>query len=398
MDFHVVNLGCKVNKAESDSFTASLLAKGHHLVDLDRAESIIINTCTVTGDAEKKTRKAVRRALRENPFADVLVTGCAAAIDPDFYTALDPRIRVVEKNELVSSDQVLRAGGIFPLRVSVKVQDGCDHACTYCIVHVARGRAWSRPLDEIVREVKELEGAGIREIMLSGIDLGSYHFDGIKLDVLLATLLDQTEDIRFRISSVEPRSLTDATIELVAGSEGRICRHLHIPLQAGSSKVLSEMNRPYDADHYANLIRKLYRSIPSLSLSTDIIVGFPGECDAEFMETLALAKEARFSKIHAFRYSLREGTPAAARSDQIPASVKEQRLQELLVLAHDLRMQDAQRRIGTIEDVLVEAPGIGMSESYFKVRVPEEIPAGSLLPLALTEVDSSCIMKACKKR
>lgn len=394
MNFHVVNLGCKVNKAESDAITANLLAQGHALTSEEVADTIIINTCTVTGDAEKKTRKAVRRALRENATACVLVTGCAAAIDPKFYEELDPRIQIVSKADLTDSPSALRVGEAFPLRVSVKVQDGCDHACTYCIVHVARGKAWSRPLDEVVAEVRALEAAGIKEVMLSGIDLGSYTFEGSHLDGLLAELLDATSDLRFRISSIEPCSISDRTIDLIASAKGRICRHLHVPLQAGSSKVLAEMNRPYDADYFFALTDKLYATIPELSLSTDIIVGFPGETDMEYEETLALARHARFSKIHAFRYSMRKGTPAAERIDQVDPIVKEARLQHLLDVAHDLRLNEAKRRIGTTEAVLVEQPGIGTSESYYRVEVPAELEVGSLVPLTLTALDSSCIMRA----
>ncbi len=398
MRFHVVNLGCKVNKAESDSMSAHLLATGNELVGLDEADAIIINTCTVTGDAEKKTRKAVRRALRENTHARVMVTGCAAAISPDFYRALDSRVEIVEKAAFLSTDPAWRTGLSFPARVSVKVQDGCDHACTYCIVHVARGKAVSRPLDEIVSEVKALEHAGIREVMLSGIDLGSYHFEKQALDALLSTLIEATHEMRFRISSVEPASLTPATIERIAQAEGRICRHLHLPLQSGSNKVLKEMNRPYSAEFYLRLCEDLYDALPTLALSTDIICGFPGETETEFEETLLLAKQARFSKIHAFRYSMREGTPAAARCDQIDPSTKEQRLKRLLALARDLRKEDGLRRIGTSEAVLIEAPGIGMSESYFKVETPRAIPQGTLCELSLTALDSSCMMKACKKK
>ena len=397
MNFHVVNLGCKVNRAESDTITAHLLAHHHQLTDPEDADTIIINTCTVTGDAEKKTRKAVRRALRDNAHARVLVTGCAAAIDPEFYRALDPRIDIVDKKTLTSSDQIIRAGEVFPLRAAVKVQDGCDHACTYCIVHVARGRAWSRPTEQIIEEVRGLEKAGIREVMLSGIDLGSYHHEDVKLDALLDALLDATTQMRFRVSSVEPCSLSDRTIATIAQADGRICRHLHIPLQSGSTKVLDEMNRPYDASYYARLVEKLYDVMPMLSLSTDIIVGFPGETDREFEETLALARTARFSKIHGFRYSKRAGTPAATRIDQIDPHIKEARLSRLLELADELRRQDAQRRLGTTEAILVEAPGIGTSESYYKVTVPHDIVPSSLAQLTLTALDPSCMMSACKK-
>lgn len=397
MRFHVINLGCKVNKAESDTIAANLIAQGHLSAGLTDAETIIVNTCTVTGDAEKKTRKAVRRALRENSSASLLVTGCAAAIDPSFYQELDPRVRIVEKTAFASSESALRVGEGFPLRVSLKVQDGCDHACTYCIVHIARGKAWSRSADEIIAEAKSLERAGIREIMLSGIDLGSYRDEDCRLERLLTRLLAETSEVRFRISSVEPCSLTDAAISVIAQAQGRICRHLHIPLQSGSSKVLAEMNRPYRAEYYAHLVEKLYAAIPELSLSTDIIAGFPGESDAEFAETIALAQRARFSKIHGFRYSQRAGTPAAARSDQIEPSVKEQRLSALLKVADELRLNDARSRLGKTEYILVERAGIGMSESYYKVEVPADIAPGSLVPLTLTGLDPSCMMRACKK-
>lgn len=397
MNFHVINLGCKVNRAESDTMAAQLLAHDHQPVDVAEADVIIINTCTVTGDAEKKTRKAVRRALRDNAHARVLVTGCASAIDPEFYRDLDPRISVVDKKTLTSSDRIVRAGALFPLRASVKVQDGCDHACTYCIVHVARGKATSRPLDQVIDEVRDLESAGIREVMLSGIDLGSYHHEGLKLDGLLEHLLAATTEMRFRVSSVEPRSLSDRTIDVIARAEGRICRHLHIPLQSGSTKVLAEMHRPYSAASYRELVEKLYEAMPTLTLSTDIIVGFPGESDDDFAETLALAREARFSKIHGFRYSPRQGTPAAVRSDQIDPHVKDERLKILLDLADELREQDARARIGRTERMLVELPGIGTSESYHKVALDPDIATGSLVELTLTGLDPSCMMRACKK-
>ena len=363
--------------------SAHLLATGNELVGLNEADVIIINTCTVTGDAEKKTRKAVRRALRENTYARVMVTGCAAAISPDFYRALDSRVEIIEKADFLSADPACRTGLAFPARVSVKVQDGCDHACTYCIVHVARGKAFSRPLDEIVAEVKALERAGIREVMLSGIDLGSYRFEKQALDALLSTLIEATHEMRFRISSVEPASLTPLPhrgVNKLKGVSAVTCICLCSRAQRRCSR---RQNRPYGGGIHLRLARTPH-ALPTLALSTDIICGFPGETDAEFEETLLLAKQARFSKIHAFRYSMREGTPAAARCDQIDPSTKEQRLKKLLALARDLRKEDGLRRIGTSEAVLIEAPGTGMSESYFKVEVPRDIPQGTLCELSLT--------------
>ena len=318
MNFAVVNLGCKVNRVESDAAAAVLLAQGASPAREEDADLIVVNTCTVTGEAEKKTRKAVRRALRTNPTATVVVTGCAAAVDAAFYESLDERVECVAKAALsarvrkLANDMGARSplvaslpvGAGFRSRVGVKVQDGCDNACTYCIVHVARGRATSRPADEVTAECVALAAAGVREIVLTGINLGSY-CDGAKRDAsamrlagLLRRLLGETERLRapgelpcrFRISSVEPRDVDDALVDLLATADGRICRHLHLPLQSGSSKVLREMARPYDADQFRALVERLHAAVPGLALSTDIIAGFPGETDVEFQETLELAR------------------------------------------------------------------------------------------------------------
>ena len=451
MNFAVVNLGCKVNRVESDDAAARLAACGVETPEAE-ADLIVVNTCTVTGEAEKKTRKAVRRALRANDRARVLVTGCAAAIDAVFYEALDARVTVVGKAQLadairdwceacssrsaagepadpanVSAVQaegpagpsrgaargasetacapieqgdvapLLHIGSGFRTRVGVKVQDGCDNACTYCIVHVARGRATSRPADEVVRECAAYARAGAGEIVLTGINLGSYCDGGrrdpsaTRLAGLLRRLLDETADlhepgalpVRFRISSVEPRDVDDALIDLLAAADGRVCRHLHLPLQAGSSKVLREMARPYDAERFVALVERLYRRIPQLALSTDIIAGFPGETDAEFQETLDVARACRFAKIHAFPYSPRIGTPAAERTDQVPPAVKEARAAMLRALGDELRASERARRAGTVELALVEEGGVAMTESYFEVPAPAGAAPGALVEVTL---------------
>ncbi len=409
MNFAVVNLGCKVNRVESDDAAARLAARGTETAEAD-ADLIVVNTCTVTGEAEKKTRKAVRRALRANDRARVLVTGCAAAVDAAFYEALDPRVRVVGKARLAeeieawcdsegvsAAPPLLPVGPGFRTRVGVKVQDGCDNACTYCIVHVARGRATSRAADDVVRECAEYARAGAGEIVLTGINLGSY-CDGARRDPfatrlagLLRRLLDATADlhapgafpVRFRISSIEPRDVDDALVDLLAAADGRVCRHLHLPLQAGSSKVLREMARPYDADRFRALVERLYAAVPGLALSTDVIAGFPGETDAEFQETLELARACRFAKIHAFPYSRRAGTPAAERLDQVPPDIKAARAAALRALGDELRAAERARRAGTVELALVEEGGVAMSESYFELAAPADAPVGSLVRMTL---------------
>ena len=428
--FHVVNLGCKVNRVESDDFAATLISQGASPSSAGDADLIIVNTCAVTGEAEKKTRKAIRQALRANASACVIVTGCAAALDANRYFSMDNRVQVVPKlamhallSEMVSSspetqnisrasgstcieisnqamdlsrqnissdsnygmpnEEPMRVGDEFPTRVGIKVQDGCNNACTFCIVHVARGPAWSRPSDQIISEAVRIARQGVKEIVLTGINLGSYLYEGTGLADLLRCLLDATDDVRFRLSSIEPCDIHDDLIKLMAASQGRICRHLHLPLQSGSSKVLQEMARPYCADQYCSLVEKLYAAMPRLSLSTDVIVGFPGESEEDYLATESLARACRFSKMHIFRYSLREGTPAAQRADQVSPAVKADRAKRLEMLERQLASADLERRAGTHEFAIVETGGVATTESYHTVTAPRGAHVGDLVEVML---------------
>ena len=400
MKVAVVNLGCKVNRVESDSIALAYMGRGSEITDPAHADVIIVNTCTVTGEAEKKSRKTVRKALRDNPDAQLLVTGCAATINPAEFEAMDERVAVVDKADLLDDGghgetlrELSRVGEGFPTRVGVKVQDGCAHACTYCIVHVARGKPWSKPLDQVIEEVRLLEEKGAAEVVLTGIDIGSYSFDGIRLAGLLKAILAATHSIRIRISSVEPRSLDDASIAVIAQSE-RVCNHLHLPLQSGSSSVLSQMRRPYGREFYLDLVARIKSAIPDIALSTDIIVGFPGETDRDFEDTLSLAREAGFSKIHIFRYSIRASTPAAEREDQVPAEIKEARARVLAKLEKELRDSYAETLVGTREKVVMEEPDKGTSEHYFTVQTDASYEVGSLVEVALTSYEGSGIFRA----
>ncbi len=434
--YALVNLGCKVNRVESDGFEALLQREGFRPLgpaqDPEEAALVVVNTCTVTGEAEKKTRKAVRQALKVHPSAQVVVTGCASAISPETFTAMDGRVTVVPKaamalhlQEAASSMCVRGSKGSIPespegsmggelssakrvrctpgadgfaaavspsaphegpaelsrTRRGVKVQDGCDNTCTYCIVHVARGKAVSRPAPEIVRESLALAQAGVGEVVLSGINLGSYRFEGLHLHHLLQQLLEATEGmaVRFRVSSIEPMDVEEGLIDLLAESEGRLCRHLHLPLQSGSAKVLEEMERPYGRRQFEQLVERLYEACPTLALSTDIIAGFPGETEEQFEETLEVARACRFAKIHAFPYSRRGGTPAAARTDQVSTEEKSRRARHLRQLAAQLRREDFARRTGTWEWAVVEEPGRACTESYYEIEVPRGHRPGELI-------------------
>ncbi len=405
--FHVINLGCKVNKVESDSYAAQCLSAGLHRGSLEEADLVVVNTCAVTGEAEKKTRKTVHRVCAVNSDARILVTGCSAALHASVYEEMSSRIVVLSKaftpeylkgllrdtyNAHEASEKtIIPVGEGFRSRVGIKVQDGCDNDCSYCIVHVARGKATSRDAHQVLEEVKALDASGVKEVVLSGINLGSYRgfFEGASLDLaaLLLLLLEATDHhesseplMRFRVGSIEPLDVSEDVINLLASSGGRVCRHLHLPLQSGSNKVLSDMNRPYSADTFCSLVKRIRRKVPSLSLSTDIIVGFPGETEHEFEESCSVAQECSFSKIHVFPYSRREGTPAAQRSDQIDASVKSARASKLRELSAQLAVSDQESRRGSTELALVESDGTMMTESYHLVEAVGDCKKGSLVP------------------
>ena len=443
--FAVVNLGCKVNRVEADGFERLLAGRGGVPSSQAEADLIVVNTCTVTGEAEKKTRKAVRHALAANEEAPVIVTGCATEIDAAAYEALGSRVTVVpkagmalyleegafpsrppaggspldtraqrddhtaEEGELAAPERPApstgnRAAGlaapegaeaVLPAdgrtRIGIKVQDGCDNACTYCIVHVARGRATSRNADEVAAEAVALARAGVREIVLTGINLGSYDADGLDLADLCRRLLAETAELhapgeppcRFRIGSVEPMDVSMDLIGLLAEARGRLCRHLHLPLQSGSSKVLQEMGRPYDAEEYRQLADYLRAMVPEIALTTDIIVGFPGETEQDFEDTCALARHVGFAKIHVFPYSQREGTPAAERPDQVPPGEKAARAARLRTLTDELAAADRAARAGAVELALVERPGHATTESYHEMPAPAGAAIGSLVPVKI---------------
>ncbi len=375
--YTVVNLGCKVNRVEADGFERLLAERGGVPVGEAAADLIVVNTCTVTGEAEKKTRKAVRHALSTNDGARVVVTGCASELSSETFAAMDDRVVVVPKAGADLYLSELEMSGAAPCemsesfsaspadgrtRIGIKVQDGCDNACTYCIVHVARGRATSRPADEVVAEAVALAESGVREVVLTGINLGSYDDGGTDLTDLCRRLLTATADLhgageppcRFRIGSIEPMDVTGEFVSLLAEAEGRICRHLHLPLQSGSSRVLREMARPYDAHEFRQLADFLRASVPSIALTTDIIVGFPGETDEEFQDTLSLVETVRYDAMFTFIYSPRVGTPAAKMPDPYTRAQKQVRFDALVASANAISERKHRAYEGSVQRVLVD--------------------------------------------
>ena len=272
-------------------------------------------------------------------------------------------------------------------RVDVKVQDGCDNACSYCIVHAARGPARSEPADAVVARVAQLAESGTQEVVLVGIDIGAYRDGALDLTGLLRRLLAETGIGRVRVSSIEPQSLEPSLVDVLVQAGGHVCRHLHLCLQSGSTAVLQQMNRGYSAGEFAELVSAARTRIPGLALSTDVIVGFPGETDEDFERTCQLVSQCGFMRLHVFRYSKRPGTPAAERADQVPPQVMAVRAARLRELGAALAERDAQTRIGTTEQVIVEQPGRGTAESYHSVAFAADAPQGALLPMRFTAYD-----------
>lgn len=369
-------LGCRVNQYDTDAMKGLFLQKGYEVVPFDDVADIyVINTCSVTNMGERKSRQLIRKAKRNNEAARIIVTGCYAQLDPDAIAAIEGvslvigtnnRHRIVELIEEidVTEQQINAVRNIMeqstfeemPLlgdesnksRAFMKIQEGCNNYCAFCIIPYTRGKLKSRRIDDIVQEAKRLVNHGYHEIVLTGIHLGNY---GIELpnrptlaDVVKA-LLDIPELRRIRFGSIESVEVSDELVHLMATNK-RVCPNLHLPLQAGSDHVLQLMKRHYTLNEYKKLISWLRSKIPDISITTDIIAGFPQETDEDFEETIKTVKEIGFTHIHAFPYSIRKGTPAADMPNQVPEAVKKTRVAILNHLSEEGFQKYASSRIG----------------------------------------------------
>jgi len=386
-------LGCKVNRTESEALAEALAGVCSVLMDSDeRADVVVINTCTVTGEADSKARKAVRHALGGGAGA-VLVTGCLAAIDPQGLRALDPRI-VVETDraalprrvaELAGADfdahapVAVMSGTLGRTRVMVKVQDGCSHRCSYCIVPDARGLPRSVPAAEVVARVETLARAGTPEVVLTGVNIGRYADPAGAPDLAaLVAAVAATPIGRVRLSSIEPLDLDERLLGTLAGSPKTV-PHLHVPLQSGCDRTLDAMGRGYDSRQFAEALRAARAAMPGLSVTTDVIAGFPGETEADFAESLAFVERIGFTRLHVFRYSPRAGTPAAARSDQVAPAVKAARARSLREVSQRLLLGHARARIGTEVTACIERVCADVARGTADDSLNIEVPAAGLV-------------------
>lgn len=411
-------LGCKVNQYESEAIAEAFAARGHEIVDIAaEADLYIINTCTVTNLGDKKSRQLIRRVKRQNPEALVAVTGCYAQNAPQEVAALEGVNIIVGtkgRRELVdlaetydpAMGQVMRVESIAlekefePLSIDrlmgrtrgyLKIQDGCDRFCTYCIIPYARGPVRSRTPEDVLAEVRRLAQNGFSEVVLTGIHVASYGKDLRTIDLLgLLRLVHQVEGIeRIRLSSIEPHIVTP---EFVAGLKElpKVCPHFHLSLQSGCDRTLSAMHRRYTAAEYLAAVDLLRRNLPQVEFTTDIIVGFPGETEADFVESCEFAKKVAFLKIHVFPYSPKAGTPAAVMPDQLPNAVKAERSHVLGTIGRELTNQALRRYLGCTLPVLAEqevAPGVfeGYAPNYIRVRFHAG-QTGKIYPVTITDI------------
>lgn len=401
-----ITLGCKVNQYDSDAMRTLFIKNGYKVAESDApADVYVVNTCSVTSIGDRKSRQMVRRIRRENPSAVIAVAGCYAQLAPEVFekmgnvdviVGMQNRSRIVEYVEKAArSNAVLNevrdvmavkdfenltvdAEGEVKTRAFIKVQEGCDNYCTFCIIPYARGRLKSRKQKDAIEEIKHLVDRGYREVVLTGIHLGNYGkdlHDGTSLSSLVNELLKIPDLLRIRLGSIESVELSEELIHLM-NSEPRVCRHLHLPIQSGSDDVLRAMNRHYRLAEYKNLIADLRKRIPDLALTTDLIVGFPGETEENFKETLATLEELKFSAIHIFPYSQRTGTPAATYPNQVLPEIKKERVHRVQELEKKLSAAYRRRFLGKSVRVLPEEEKDGcfegLSDEYIRVYLKGE--------------------------
>ena len=412
MNFNVINLGCKVNAYEAESTARSLEQHGYRRVNNDGADITIIYTCAVTNMAAQKSRKMIHRAKRNNPESTIVVVGCYSQIDPDALKEADILIGTKHKSKLldylleyeknherivdIEKVDVLPFENMFvdqfdnQTRAYLKIQDGCNQFCTYCVIPFARGRERSMAVNDVLESVKMLQEKH-SEIVLSGIHTGRYGRDiGMTLSSLLDELLAVSpENFRFRISSIEMTEIDDHLIELMK-KDHRIARHFHIPLQSGCDTVLKRMNRPYTTKEFLERIEYIRKEIPGISISTDLIVGFPGETDEEFKKTCDFLKECQFSFLHIFPYSLRSGTKAASMENQIDPKIKKNRAAICAEINEELYDKYKESYLDKEVTVLFEKNEdgytFGHSSEYLPVLVKGEYPRSTFVKVKISEL------------
>ena len=411
----ICSLGCKVNIYESEYVEDLLRGAGYHIVSFDEeADIYIINTCSVTNEADKKSRKMINQAKKRNSNAIIVVMGCysqvkASDIDCDIVLGNKDKSKIVEyldefiinRNSIKKIYNLREESNFEDMSISnfvnhtrafVKIQDGCNAFCSYCIIPYTRGRVRSKSYNLVIDEVTNLVNKGYREVVLTGIHTGRYGIDleDMNLEKLLRGLIEIDGLYRIRLSSIEINEITEGIMDLIKSSK-KIAKHLHIPLQSGCDKILKNMNRKYDLDYFKKRIKELRELDKDISITTDLIVGFPGEDEEDFLETINTLKEIRFTKIHTFPYSKRDGTPASMMNNQVDGNVKKRRVRDVLELSNKYENEYYLSYVGMILDGLVEVHKDGkvivLTSNYISVIVDDKLESNSLVSVRIDRVD-----------
>lgn len=419
-------LGCKLNFSETSTIARLFENAGFAKVDFEETPDIlVINTCSVTENADKKCQQLVRRALKINPEVYVAIIGCYAQLKPTEIAQI-PGVSLVlganekfniiehleEKNDLnagatVKFEHIKQTNSFVPshsmgdrTRSFLKVQDGCDYFCTFCTIPLARGKSRNASISETLVEAQKIADSSIREVVLTGVNIGDFGQEGEENFFQLVKALDQLKGIdRFRISSIEPNLLSDEIIDFTLTQSHHFVPHFHIPLQSGSNRLLKGMRRKYLRELYAERVAKIKSLRPDCCIGVDVIVGFPGETDEEFMETIHFLKDIDISYLHVFTYSERANTTAVKLGDAVPNEVRKQRSKQLHILSEKKKRAFYEQQIGSIRTVLFEAEedeGImyGFTENYVKVKIPfDQALVNSMQEVKLLEIDRDGVMK-----
>ena len=408
MKFNIITLGCKVNSYESNFMKEALVKNGFSFCNLnEKCDILILNTCTVTDTSDKKSLKEVRRLKRENPNALLVVCGCSVQNDKTKYDDLGINILMgnINKSNIVSIiekylddktpvEYVAKTRDL-PFenmevdisdhtRAYIKIEDGCDNFCSYCIIPFVRGKKRSKDFSLVLREVQHLANNGYKEIVLTGIDTGGYESNGKDLTDLICEMSKINGIERIRQSSIEITQINEKFINELKNNK-KICDHIHIPLQSGSDSILKLMNRKYDLKYFFDKMDMIRSVRPDISITTDVIVGFPGETEEMFLETMDTCKKINFSKIHAFPYSERKGTKASMMDGKVPESVKHERVKKLLELSDSLEKSYYDKFKGKKLDVLIEEVSEfgskGHTSNYLMVHTNEKLQKGEIYNL-----------------
>ena len=392
-------LGCRLNQYETDALVSEFDKAGYDLVDFnEKADVVVVNTCTVTNQSDHKSRNTISRAVSKNKGAVVVVTGCMAenykqqlegeekityVVDNKRKSTILPLVEAHFSGEIIHPGKV--AGDVFGFqavkkslhtRSAVKIQDGCDNYCTFCIIPTVRGRAVSRPVDQIIDNVKRTIDNGFKELVVTGVNIGRYEYEKLRFENVLERILDAPGDFRVRISSLEPDGFGDGFVNLF--DHPKLMPHLHLCLQSGSDKILLRMRRMYSRKQFAKVVEAFRVKYPDFNFTTDIIVGFPGETDEDFLGTLDAVKEFNFSHVHTFKYSVRRGTRAERMDGQVSEKLKNERSALVRQLSEENKMRYYQSLIGKQQEVLVEKVTKTKASGYGDLYIPVEFAAKSI--------------------